>query len=536
MKSRRKMWFSIFGLVVGILVGIWIQPVISGDNIYEQIRKFNDVLSIVQKNYVDDVNTEKLVESAINGMLTQLDPHSIYLPAEKQKSEEEKFSGNYEGIGIEFDVIRDTITVISPISGGPSAALGILAGDRIVRIDDRNAVGISRDDVPKKLKGPKGTQVRVTVVRTGSGEPLVFDIKRDRIPMHTVDASFVDDDGTGYVRINRFGEQTYREMMTALDALAERGMKQLVLDLRYNPGGYMQQAIRIADEFIPGGKKLLYTKSERRGVEDEFMSEDGQRWENIPLIVLLNAGSASASEIVAGAVQDLDRGLVVGETSFGKGLVQLPFPLSDGSAVRVTVSRYYTPSGRLIQRPYKDLGDYYRDGFVRDEEEGNNTDHARDAADTTRPVFRTASGRKVLGGGGITPDYIVKPDTITSTSVDIFRKNVFTEYIDRFVRNHQTDLRAKYGSDAPRFMRDFSITDAQLNEFVKLAKDKGVEIKQDHIAADGAYIKNTLKSRVARVLFSDNEATRVALTDDKQYRKATSLFPEATRISKLTQR
>jgi carboxyl-terminal processing protease len=536
MKSRRKMWFTIFGLVVGIIVGIRIEPLISGDNIYEQIRKFNDVLSIVQKNYVDDVNTEKLVEAAINGMLNQLDPHSIYLPAEKQKSEEEKFSGNYEGIGIEFDVLRDTITVISPISGGPSAALGILAGDRIVKIDDKNAVGISRDDVPKKLKGPKGTIVKVTVVRTGASDPLVFDIKRDRIPMHTVDAQFVDDAGTAYVRINRFGEQTYREMMTALDALSEQGMKQLILDLRYNPGGYMQQAIRIADEFIPGGKKLLYTKSDRRGVEDEFMSEDGQRWENIPLIVLLNSGSASASEIVAGAIQDLDRGLVVGETSFGKGLVQLPFQLSDGSAVRVTVSRYYTPSGRLIQRPYKDLGDYYREGYVRDEEEGNNTDHAHDAADSTRPIFRTAAGRKVLGGGGITPDYIVKPDTITPTSVDIFRKNVFTEYIDRYMRTNQTELKKRFGNDAPRFIRDFTISEAQMSDFMKLAKEKGVEVKTDQFAADADYIRNTLKSRVARVLFGDNEATQVALVDDKQYRKAASLFPEANRIFKLTQR
>jgi carboxyl-terminal processing protease len=530
------MWFTIFGLVVGIIVGIRIEPLISGDNIYEQIRKFNDVLSIVQKNYVDDVDTEKLVEAAINGMLNQLDPHSIYLPAEKQKSEEEKFSGNYEGIGIEFDVIRDTITVISPISGGPSAALGILAGDRIVKIDDQNAVGISRDDVPKKLKGPKGTQVKVTIVRTGASQPIAFEIKRDRIPMYTVDASFVDDNGTGYVRINRFGEQTYNEMMSALDNLAKHGMKQLVLDLRYNPGGYMQQAIRIADEFIPGGKKLLYTKSDRRGVEDEFMSENGQRWENIPLIVLLNSGSASASEIVAGAIQDLDRGLVVGETSFGKGLVQLPFQLSDGSAVRVTVSRYYTPSGRLIQRPWKDVGDYYRESYTRNEEEGDNADHTHDAADSSRPVYRTAAGRKVLGGGGITPDYIVKPDTITPTSVDIFRKNVFTEYIDRYMRTSQADLKKRFGDDAQRFVREFSISDAQMNDFVKLAKEKGVEVKQEQIAADADYIKNTLKSRVARVLFGDNEATEIALTDDKQYRKATSLFPEAMRIFKLTQR
>ena len=533
MKSKRKMWFTIFGLAVGILVGIYIQPVISGDNIYEQIKKFNEVLSIVQKNYVDDVDTPKLVEAAIEGMLNQLDPHSIYLPAEKQKSEEERFSGNYEGIGIEFAVIKDTITVVSPISGGPSSALGIQAGDRIVKIDGSNAVGMSEQDVPKKLKGPKGTNVVVTIARPGVREPLVFDIKRDRIPMYTVDASFVDDNGTGYLRINRFGEQTYKEMVTNLDRLSELGMKRLILDLRHNPGGYMQQAIRIADEFVPGQKKLLYTQSKRRGVEEEYMSETGQRYEKIPLIVLLNSGSASASEIVAGAVQDLDRGLVVGETSFGKGLVQLPFQLADGSAVRVTVSRYYTPSGRLIQRPYKDISSYYRNAPV-DEEEGDNLTHEREVADSTRPVHKTLSGRKVLGGGGITPDYVGKPDTVTPATGEIFRKNVFTEFLDRYMTGNQASLKSQYDSDPKRFISGFEISDKVFADFLKLAADKGVEVKQEQIALDKDYLKNHIKSRIARTLWGDNVATQVGLQDDKQYRKALTLFPEATKIAKLT--
>jgi carboxyl-terminal processing protease len=531
------MWFTILGLAVGTLLGIYIQPVISGDNIYEQLGKFKDVLSTVQKNYVDDVDTPKLVEAAIVGMLNELDPHSVYIPAEQQKRVEEDFRGSFQGIGVEFDIVHDTITIVSPIAGGPSEALGIQSDDKIVKIDGANAVGMSREDVPKKLRGPKGTHVQVTIVRSGTKEPLQFDITRNDIPLYTVDAAFVDENGTGYLTINRFAEPTYDEMMTNLDRLSKSGMKRLILDLRGNPGGYMDKAIRIVDEFASGGKTIVYTKSNKSGQEERYTSEDGQRYEKLPLIVLINSGSASASEIVSGALQDLDRALIVGETSFGKGLVQRQFPLSDGSAFRLTIARYYTPSGRLIQRPYdKGKEEYYKMANRQEDEEGDNLDHTHDVADSSRPVFHTASGRKVLGGGGITPDYVVKLDTLTKMSIDIIRKNLIWEYTDQILNSQGQKLRQQYQNNFPEFSRNYQVTDAMWADFLKLAKSKDVVIDQNMANADKENLETRIKARIARSLWGNNEFYQVALHEDKQYAKALTLFPEAQKIAKLTSR
>jgi carboxyl-terminal processing protease len=535
--SKKKMWFTILGLVFGILLGIYIQPVISGDNIYDQIRKFNEVLATVQKNYVDDVDTPKLVEAAIVGMLNELDPHSVYIPAEQQKRVEEDFRGSFQGIGVEFDVIRDTITIVSPIAGGPSEALGILAGDKIVKIDGENSVGMPREDVPKKLRGPKGTHVEVLIVRAGTKEPLKFDITRDNIPLYTVDASFVDEDGTAYMAINRFAEPTYDEMMQNLDRLSQNGMKRLILDLRGNPGGYMEKAIRMVDEFIPGGKTIVYTKSEKSGQEERFTSESGQAYEKLPLIVLINQGSASASEIVSGAVQDLDRGLIVGQTSFGKGLVQRQFGLPDGSAFRLTIARYYTPSGRLIQRPYdKGRDEYYSMSDRAEDEEGDNLNHDHDAADSTRPVFKTASGRKVLGGGGVTPDYVVKLDTLTKLSIDIIRKNLIWEYTEQLLNSQGQDLRKKYQGNFPEFSRNFQISDKMFDDFMKLAQAKEITVDPKMLALDKENLKTRLKARIARGIWGNNEFYQVALKEDKQYQTARTLFPEAMKVARLTSR
>ncbi|MBS1912889.1 MAG: S41 family peptidase [Bacteroidetes bacterium] len=537
MTRTKKMWFSILGLVVGIVIGLRIEKLISGDSIYDQMEKFKTVLFLVQKNYVDEVQSPKLVESAIVGMLNDLDPHSVYIPAEQQKRVEEDFRGSFQGIGVEFDMVKDTITIISPISGGPSEALGILAGDKIVKIDGQNAVGLSREDVPKKLRGPKGTRVQVTVVRPQTADPLVFDITRDDIPLYTVDAAFVDENGTGYLTINRFAEPTYDEMMKNLDRMSNEGMKRLILDLRGNPGGYMEKAIRIVDEFVPGGRKIVYTKSSRSSEEENYMSEDGQRYEKLPLIVLINRGSASASEIVSGAIQDLDRGLIVGETSFGKGLVQRQFPLNDGSAFRLTIARYYTPSGRLIQRPYdKGKEAYYQMSNRQEDEEGDNVNHTHDVPDSTRPVFRTLGGRRVLGGGGITPDYVVKLDTLTTFGVDVIRKNLIWEYMEQYFDANASKLRSQYNGKFNEFSRNFQITDQMWNDFMALAKQKGANVDPKLVAADRHNVEVRLKARLARSLWGNNEFFRIALEDDKQYQKALTLFPEASKVAKLTMR
>ncbi len=532
------MWFTVFGLAAGILIGVYIQPLVSGDSIYDQFNKFRDVLFTVQKNYVDNVETPKLVEAAIVGMLNELDPHSVYIPAEQQKRVEEDFRGSFQGIGVEFDVIRDTITIVTAIAGGPSEALGIQAGDKIIKIDAENAVGMSRDDVPKKLRGPKGTHVVVMVVRQGAKAPLSFDITRDNIPLYTVDASFVDETGTGYMAINRFAEPTYDEMMKNLERMSQQGMQKLILDLRGNPGGYMEKAIRMADEFISGGKKVVYTKSTRSNEEEVYYSEDGQRYEKLPLIILLNRGSASASEIMAGAVQDLDRGLIVGETSFGKGLVQRQFPLNDGSAFRLTIARYYTPSGRLIQRPYENgREDYYRMSNRQEDAEGDNLDHAHDTPDSTRPIYHTAGGRKVLGGGGVTPDYVVKSDTVTPLTVDFIRKNLIWEYTENFINSARgQQLRKQYEGKFPEFTKSFQVDEGMFNEFLTMAKAKDITIKQDELAIDKDHLKNRLKARIARSFWGNNEFYQISLQDDKQYQKARELFPEASKVARLTMR
>lgn len=524
-------------VAVGIGLGVYVQPAISGDNVFENVRKFNEVLNMAAKNYVEEVDTQKLTEAAIKGMLDELDPHSVYIPAKEMQKVQEDFQGSFEGVGVEFDIINDTITIVSPISGGPSEALGIQAGDKIVRINDTSAVKISRDMVPKKLRGPKGTIVKVHIKRPGESELLVFDIKRDKIPINSVDASFIiQGTDVGYIAANRFSATTYEELLTNARRLREAGMKKMLLDLRGNPGGYLDQAFRIADEFIPAGKKIVYTKGRRAEFDEDFWSTPGGEFEDIPLIVMVNGGSASASEIVSGAVQDLDRGLVVGETSFGKGLVQRQYQLGDGSAYRLTISRYYTPSGRLIQRPYDDKSKYYRGEGRVEAEEGDNIEHEKDANDDSthkRPTFKTAGGRTVFGGGGITPDYVVKSDTIAMLARKLRAKNLYWETADNLMKVKGKDIRATYGEDLGKYVRSFTIGDDVIAQLKELAKQKDVEWNDAEFKQDDDFIRTVIKAYIGRSIFNNNGYTAVMLDVDKQAKKALDLFPEAKKIAKL---
>lgn len=517
---------------VALVVGMQINTLISGDNIFEQINKFKDVLSLTEKYYVEDVDTPKLVEAAINGLLTQLDPHSVYIPASQLPKITEDFRGTFEGIGIEYDVIGETLFVVSPIFGGPSEALGIQAGDKIVKINDTSCIGIKREEVPKKLRGPKGTHVKVSILRAGEKDLLEFDIIRDKIPIYSVDASIMIDKEVGYIHVNRFMERTNAEFVEAVNKLRGMGMKKLVLDLRGNPGGYLDQAFRMANEFLPKGKKIVYTKARRSEFDEEYISDGLGHVVDIPVVILINHGSASASEIVSGAIQDWDRGLIVGETSFGKGLVQRQFELSDKSAVRLTIARYYTPSGRLIQRPYdnKDVTAYRK--VVDDSEEGENIEHTVES-DSSRPVFTTASGRKVFGGGGITPDYIVKQEKLTGYSVDLFRKNVFFDFSTKFMDRRGKELRAKYEKNIEKFLEEFVIDDEIMEEFRALADKKDVKFIEEDYKKDSAYIRAYIKSQIARNIWGNDGRFRVLLVEDVQFQKAITLFPEAQRIAGL---
>ncbi len=534
-KNKLSTAGAILLMIVGILIGTQIPNVFSGDNIYEQLEKFRDVLSLADKYYVDNIDTQKLVDAAINGMLGQLDPHSVYiLPKETQQISEE-FQGSFDGIGIEFDVLNDTLLVVSPIAGGPSEMVGLEAGDKIVEIDGKSAVGITRDEVMKKLRGPKGTKVDVSVVRVGVDKPLSFEITRDKIPLYSVTASFMVNDEVGYVYVSRFAETTSQELENALSKLKSQGMRELILDLRDNPGGLLNQAVDVASKFIPRGKTIVYTKGRIQEANETFPSYGGG-FAQIPLIVLINGGSASASEIVSGAIQDLDRGLIVGETSFGKGLVQRQFPLNDGSAVRITIARYYTPSGRLIQRAYgkdTDRTRYFMGAMQIDSSEkaGANLSHTAERG-SNLPVFNTVSGRTVYGGGGITPDYIVKLADIPSILYQFQVKRIFLEYTDSHSGKSQDRLFKGY-SDAKDFSDRFQASDDMMNDIFELAQKAGIKITREEFDKNRKYVALFLKAQIARNIWGDDGWYRVFLTSDNEFQKALTLFPEAKQIAGL---
>jgi carboxyl-terminal processing protease len=533
-KKKFPGYILVFVLLFGVFAGLEINNLISGDNLFEQIKKFSDVLSLTSRNYVEKVDTEKLVESAIGGLLTQLDPHSAYIPPKAMSKVEEDFRGSFEGIGIEYDVLSDTIIVVAPIVGGPSESLGISAGDKIIKIDDKNVVGIKRDDVPSKLRGPKGTQVKVSIFRYGEKGLIDFNITRDKIPIYTVDAAFMVDKEIGYIYCNRFAQNTYDEFHAALQKLRSQGMKKLILDLRDNTGGYLDQAFKMADEFIPGGKKIVYTKGRLPEFDEEFFGSGGGVWEDSPLILLINEGSASASEIVAGAIQDNDRGLIVGETSFGKGLVQRQFPLNDGSAIRLTTARYYTPSGRLIQKPY-DKGKYSADLRNKVEEEGENVDHTLEAKDTTKQVYKTTGGRTVLGGGGITPDYHIKSDTLTPFSRKAFsNRQWLISFVNSYMDQHGSSIKEKYQKDIAKFKKEFIIDNKIIDPFLAFIKQKGVEYNEKEFKKDEKFIKSIIKAYMAKNVWGTEGLLYIMrLESDNQVEKALSLFPIAEKISKV---
>jgi carboxyl-terminal processing protease len=529
-----KFPYLLFAAVIGIVLGVFLEKAFSDDSLRDSIRKFNDVLTFTEKYYVEEIDTQKLVESAINGMLNELDPHSVYIPPSQLTQVEESFRGDFEGIGIEFQIVNDTLTVVSAISGGPSEALGILSGDRIVKIDDQDVIGITNDDVRKKLRGKAGSEVKVSISRVGVSKLIDYNIVRDKIPLYSVDTHFMMDDNTGYVSVSRFSETTYDELVEALNDLNKNGMQQLVVDLRSNPGGYLNQAVKISDLFISGKKKIVYTEGRRKEFDEVYYASQSTPFEDIPLIILINRGSASASEIVSGAIQDWDRGLIVGETSFGKGLVQRQFELPDNSALRLTISQYFTPSGRLIQRDYKNKknkADYYSERDTT-EEEGDNINHTAEQ-DSARPEYKTGKGRIVYGGGGITPDYIVKSEMVTTYTQNLLRNNLFYTFILSYLDKNTLSIKNKYKDDLVSFRKNFIITEDILKSFIEFAKNKDVAFNEEDYTKDKDYIASRLKAQVARNYWKNEGWYSVLLTQDVQLKKALTLFNEAKDLAKL---
>ena len=486
----------------------------------QQLRKLMQVYRYLDGLYVDEVEMGPLVESAIEGMLEELDPHSAYIGAEDMKGVQESFDGEFSGIGIEFNVLRDTVIVVNTIVGGPAERVGVMPNDRIVRIDTLDAVGFKQTDVPKHLRGKTGTRVEIDVVRHGEPAPLHFVIVRDKIPLNTVDAAYMAADGVGYIKVNRFGRTTMSEFREAFDKLGKPGS--LILDLRGNGGGLLEQAVEMAGFFLPRG--ALVVSTEGRAVPPMSLRNphDGEAPDG-PLAVLIDENSASASEIVAGAVQDWDRGVVVGRPSFGKGLVQRQIGLGDGSAVRITVARYHTPSGRVIQRPYEKgkRREYYLDHLRRYD------DAVRDSLDAGAPEYRTLrTGRTVYGGGGIRPDVMVEADTagFSVYYANLIRRGVVNEYVISYMDRERAALEKAYPT-FEEFDKGFEAGDAMLEGLTGLGGQRGVEFDEAGFAASEPLMRVQLKALVAQRLFDTGAFYRVMnLAQNGAYRRAVEIL------------
>jgi len=497
-------------------------------------QKFASALQVINFAYVDTVNESKLVEKAIIATLKELDPHSQYISKEDLQRTNEPLEGNFEGIGISFQIHKDTILVISPVPGGPAENLGILAGDKIVKINGENATGTQVDNnyVFKLLRGNKGTNVNVSIYRKGKSKLIEYTIRRDRIPINSIDASFMATSNIGYIKLNRFSRTTMDEFRASIGALKDYGMESLILDLRGNSGGYLDVAIDLADEFIGAGKLVLYTEgnsSPRRKYKSSFRGS----FEQGKLVILIDEGSASASEIVAGAIQDWDRGLIVGRRSFGKGLVQRPYYLPDSSVIRLTVARYYTPTGRCIQKPYKQGYEQYYNDLLKRLERGELTDADKiNLPDSLK--YYTPNHRVVYGGGGIMPDIFVPWDSTLYTDfyVDLLSKGIFNDFVLEYVDRERSNLLQKY-SEIDQFQYRFNANAKFMDAFLQYAEDADVFPKDDELKLSYELIKFQLKALIARNLYDINSYFEVLSTIDEGYQRAVEVLRQDSHFAEL---
>ncbi|MEM6967423.1 MAG: S41 family peptidase [Bacteroidota bacterium] len=464
--------------------------------------RIEELIRFIEARYVDEVDSEELIEKAISKILEELDPHSNYIPAEQLARVNDELEGNFDGVGIEFIILDDTIVVVAPLSGGPAEEVGIMAGDKIVEINDTTAVGseeVNVRDLVNKLKGIKGTEVKIGVLRGKEKSVRSFDVRRAEIPIYSVDVGYMIDAKTGFIKVNRFSATTYREFMKEVERLKEKGMQDLVIDLRQNPGGYLQEATKMLSQMFPDkGKLLVYTEG-RTVRRNDYQTSGLNHFPIDKVAVLIDEGSASASEIVAGAVQDWDRGVIVGRRSFGKGLVQEQYDLKDGSALRLTVARYYTPSNRLIQKSYEDKFAYDHDVLARFEGGELVNKDSIHQTDTTR-FYTKLENRVVYGGGGITPDIFIPLDTSFMDKDYLKMSEIAPQFIYRYVENHDEEL----DEISLRELRDeFVVDQAMLTAFYEYAAENNVEIAPSSLQDIEYNVKLLLKSRLGKHLFKE---------------------------------
>lgn len=527
---------SIF-IFIGLIAGFKIKDSIPGNprvQIDGGIKKIQQALYFIEKNYVESPDHSELIDDAVQGIMDQLDPHSIYIPPKELSPINEEMEGGFDGIGVQFNILEDTIYVETPLAGGPSEKVGIMAGDRIVTVDDKNVAGveITTADVFKHLKGPKGSKVNLGIKRRGHKSLLEFTVERDRIPLNSVDYSYMIGPETGYIGITRFAETTYDEFRQAMIKLKQAGMKKLVLDLRGNPGGYMQMAYRIADEFLPSGKTIVSTEGRIAEYKNEYNATSTLNlFEEGALVVLLDYGSASASEIVAGAAQDHDRGLIVGIRSFGKGLVAIQEDFDDGSAIRVVIAKYYTPSGRCIQKPYDKSEEEYQKDFMERYESGELFDESKISFPDSLK-YKTASGRTVYGGGGIYPDVFVANDTTGGSRylMNLRLNNIFWRFAVDYVEAN-SGLMEQYKESAD-FVDGFTVSSDLKNEFIRFAEEREVPFQKGQYQRSERIVQNQIKAFIGRKLFNDDGFYPVLHQRDRVIQQALKLMPVAKNLEK----
>lgn len=530
-------------LVFGILIGMRLQPAqpilisevsqeatntpTSGNNKIDQLLRF------IESKYVDDVDREQLVDEAIGSILEQLDPHSSYISAEELTQVNEQMEGNFEGIGVEFMIFEDTVVVVTPLTGGPAETVGIMAGDRIVQVEDSviAGIGITNAGIIGLLKGEKGTSVKIGILRIGSEEVKEYEITRDKIPIKSIDAAYMISESTGYIKINRFSATTDKEFLDALEALDREGLKDLVLDLRRNPGGYLQKATNMLNQLFPEkGDLLVYTQG-RAVNRMEYKTRGRGIFDINKIALLIDEGSASASEILAGAVQDHDRGIIVGRRSFGKGLVQEQYQLKDGSALRLTIARYYTPSGRSIQKSYEDLEAYEND-FSQRYESGELISEANiKIKDSTR--YFTENGRVVFGGGGIIPDVFVPMDTQGISDDYMVLRQQIPNFTFRYIDQYNETLQ---GLSLAEFALDFKVSEQDFQNFLEFSRSAGATFDENQLNAKSQQeLKQQLKARVGKHLFDELGYYKIMNQNDPMILSALDALKDYENILKRKQ-
>lgn len=518
------LWLPL-AIALSVVIGIFIGNRFSSRKYaVDNDRKLNTILNLIAADYVDTVDINDLIEMSIPEILGNLDPHTAYFSKADLKAANEELNGSFSGIGISFMMMNDTVSVIEVIPGGPSEKVGILAGDRIVTVNDTTFVGakITNNEVMKHLRGDKGTKVKLGIKRNNSPKILTFTVTRGDIPMKSVDAAYMIDKTTGYIKVNQFGRTTFDEFLTGLNKLKGEGAKRYMVDLRGNGGGYMEMAILMANEFLSDNQLIVYTKGRDKRNDSQWWSDGNGQFQDAELIVLMDEYSASASEIFAGAIQDNDRGLIVGCRSFGKGLVQNQLTLPDQSAIRMTIARYYTPSGRCIQKDYKHGTDYSKELYDR---YMNGELYSRDSIKIDKSqIFSTQHGRTVYGGGGIVPDIFVPRDTtgISSYYIEVANAGLIQQFAFKYVDVNRKALSKM--ADYKQFLRMEPAADVILNDFVNYASQHGVPARWYYINQSRDNIVNYIKALVARDIFGNESFYPIINRNDKTVEAALKAF------------